>query len=460
MSTRIYKAGELDLEFGDEGYAKLPEPPNALHTPSSYAWTIDSAGRMIWTAGTAIDNKLFYYWTTLDAKGVWQPKPGFVEIEDSPIDPALSNEQKIYFLTPATAEGNSTFITCSQCNILENDDRLYYAAIGHFQNNFTPLDGFGTKGMIVVRPDGHPTSTTPPSTAIAHRRSEANCLSDASTPEQLQREDRGRAMAPATRSVLFGNTIKTLYASSLDSQPNQTVWLALHDAQTGVPVAGLGPDGSRSQWQIKNFFDSDSLFVPQGCHFFEDGGFALVGTEAGESIVARYKSNGQLDLDFNKVGFIRLSAHTIQLGADEDRIVIAVSTPLITEPVKLLLQVYDKHTGALDTTFNETGTLSIKIDLGMMIKGIGTQNVIIGQTGDIYIAGNLFYYDGPAMSDRGIVHRVTRDGKLDVSFGSGGRYVFPDKVTKLEEAQLRPDGLQFVALLDENAGYCAMKLLI
>lgn len=133
---------------------------------------------------------------------------------------------------------------------------------------------------------------------------------------------------------------------------------------------------------------------------------------------------------------------------------------MIYEPVKLLLKVYDKHTGALDTTFNETGTLSIEIDLGMTIKGIGTKNVIIGQTGDIYIAGNLLYYDGPSMSDRGIIHRVTRDGKLDVSFASGGRYVFPDKVTKLEEAQLRPDGLQFVALLDENAGYCAMKLLI
>lgn len=359
MSTRIYKAGELDLEFGDEGYAKLPEPPNALHTPSSYAWTIDSAGRMIWTAGTAIDNKLFYYWTTLDAKGVWQPKPGFVEIEDSPIDPALSNEQKFISSRPRQPKGIRPSSPAPNVIYWKMTTGSIMPLSGTFKTT-SPLDGFGTKGMIVVRPDGHPTSTTPPSTAIAHRRSEANCLSDASTPEQLQREDRGRAMAPATRSVLFGNTIKTLYASSLDSQPNQTVWLALHDAQTGVPVAGLGPDGSRSQWQIK-IFDSDSLFVPQGCHFFEDGGFALVGTEAGESIVARYKSNGQLDLDFNKVGFIRLSAHTIQLGADEDRIVIAVSTPLITEPVKLLLQVYDKHTGALDTTFNETGTLSIKL---------------------------------------------------------------------------------------------------
>ncbi|MFG0540553.1 hypothetical protein ACF8EA_10160 [Pseudomonas sp. YQ_5] len=460
MSELGNKAGTLDLKFGDQGYADLPKPENAQGIPSSYSWTIDSAGRMIWVAGTFVDNKNYNYWTSLDAQG--KPEPGFVEIEDSPIDPELSDEGKIHFITMAKIGGSSRFITHSQCKTFKNNDWSYHAVVGQFQSNYLPLESFGTKGMIRVQPEDESSTPTASSAISEYHRSEADASKETSNSGQLQQaEVKEAAVSAASRSVLVGKTIKTLYASSHFSQPNsQKLWLALHDAETGEPVAGLGPNGDKHQWQIKDFIGSGGPFVPTDAHFFEDGGFALTGMEGTESFVARYKSNGQLDLDFNKSGFMNFGTHNIQLGANEHRIVVALANFISNDPVKLLIKVCDKHTGEPDTAFNGTGTLSIDLDTDAKIRGFHAGTVIIGPTGAIYIAGKLYLFDGSSVSHKGIIYRITHDGKPDVSFGSGGCYLVPDEVTKISDAQLGPNGLRFVAVRNGNTGHCAMQLLI
>ncbi|MGA9663388.1 MAG: hypothetical protein WBQ92_17050 [Pseudomonas alloputida] len=461
MSELDNKAGTLDLKFGDQGYADLPKPENAQTIPTSYSWKIDAAGRMIWIAGTVVDNKIYSYWTSLDAQG--KPEPVFVEIEDSPLDPELRDEREIRFITIAKVDGSLRFITHSECATFKNNDWLYHAVVGHFQSNYFPLEGFGTKGMIRVQPEDE-SSTPAASSAISeYQRSEADTSKRTSNSDQLQQAEVNEAAVSgaASRSVLVGKTIKTLYASSHFSQPNsQKLWLALHDAQTGEPVAGLGPNEDKSQWQIKDFIGSDGPFVPTDAHFFEDGGFALTGMEETESFVARYKSNGQLDLDFNIIGYLNFGSHNIQLGADEHRIVVALGSILSSDSVKLLVKVCDKHTGEPDTAFNGTGTLSIDLDIDAKIRAFHAGTVIIGPTGAIYIAGNLYILDGDSISQRGIIYRITHDGKPDVSFGSGGRYLVPDEVTRISGAQLGPNGLRFVAMRNDNSGYCAMQLLI
>lgn len=461
MSELDNKAGTLDLKFGDQGYAALPKPENAQAFPASYSWNIDAAGRMIWIAETVVDNDIYTYWTSLDAQG--KPEPVFVEIENSSIDPELRGEREIRFFTLAKIDDSLRFITHSQCLTQKNNDLSYHAVVGHFQSNYLPLEGFGTKGMIRVQPEEW-SSTPAASTALSeYHRSEtdASKITSHSNPLQQAEVKEAAVSGAASRSVLFGKTIKTLYASSHYLQPNsQKFWLALHDAQTGEPVAGLGPNEDQSQWQIKDFRGGDAPFRPTDAHFFEDGGFALTGMEETDSFVARYKSNGQLDLDFNKIGYLNFGSHNIQLGADEHRIVVALGSILSNDSVKLLVKVCDKHTGEPDTAFNGTGTLSIDLDLGAKIRAFNAGTVIIGPTGAIYIAGNLYMLDGDSISQRGIIYRITHDGKPDVSFGTGGRYLVPDEVTRISAAQLGPNGLRFVAMRSDDSGYCAMQLLI
>lgn len=461
MSTYLKNPGELDTDFGIDGYARLPVPQGAPSSGGVYSTTIDSANRITWVGGVSIDGENFFFFARLDAKGIWEPDPGFVAIEVPGLDLSLSFAQEFHFITPATPVLDSRYIAHSQCATLTGEGWLWQAAVGHYRNNFAPLDGFGVKGMILVRPDSQRTPTAT-STAKHEQRPKTKPANEAKIPENLKNRYKDEAFAPATRSVLLGNTIKTLYASSLDGQPNsQRLWVALHDAETGAPVTGLGPDGTQSQWLIPNLLGD--TFEPWGCHFFKDGSFVLAGKEGAPGIVARYKSNGELDTDFNQTGFIELANRSIQLGADESRIIISQGTYLTSEAgrtINLTVRVYDKQTGLPDTQFNGNGVLSINIDPGSDIRALSTDSILLAPDGAIYIAGNLFHLEDFEFYQQGIIHKITQDGRLDTNFASEGRYLVPtDKFDALRAAHLGADGLRFISQLNEG-GRCAMKLFI
>ncbi|WP_200625960.1 hypothetical protein [Pseudomonas sp. LAM2023] len=461
MSKYAKNPGELDTDFGIDGYARLPVPQDALSSGGVYSTTIDSANRITWVGGAPIDGEDFYFFARLDAKGIWEADPGFVAIEDPALDPSLSYGQEFHFITPATPALDSNYIAHSKCATWTGEDWLWQAAVGQYQNNFAPLDGFGVKGMMLVRPDSQriPTAT---STAKHEQRPKTKPAHEAKIPKNLKNRYKDEVFAPATRSVLLGNTIKTLYASSLDGQPNsQRLWVALHDAETGAPVTGLGPDGTQSQWLIPNFLGE--TFEPWGCHFFKDGGFVLAGKEGAPGIVARYKSNGELDTDFNQAGFIELANRSIQLGADESRIIISQGTYFTSEAgrtINLTIRVYNKQTGLPDTQFNGDGVLSIDIDPGADIRALTTEAILVAPEGSIYIAGNLLHMEQSSFYQQGIIHKVTQDGRLDANFASEGRYLVPtDRLNTLRAAYLGADGLRFISQLNEG-GRCAMKLFI
>lgn len=459
MSRYLKNPGELDTDFGIDGYARLPVPQGALSSGSLYSATTDSANRIIWVGGVPIDGEDFYFFARLDAKGILEPDPGFVAIEDPALDPSLSYVQEFHFVTPATPAQDSNHIAHSKCATLTGEDWLWQAAVGHYRNNFAALDGFGVKGIILVRPDSQP---IPTATSIAKHEQRpktkpGNEAKISGSPKNSYKEE---VAAPATRSVLLGKTIKTLYASSLEDQPNsQRLWVALHDAETGAPVAGLGPDGTQSQWLIQNFLSG--IFKPQGCHFFKDGSFALAGKEGAPGIVARYKSNGELDTNFNQTGFIQLDDRNIQLGADESRVVISQGTYFTSEPgraINLTVRVYHQQTGLPDTQFNGDGVLSIDIDPGVDVRAVSTESVIIAPDGSIYIAGNLNHFSQSGFYLQGVIYKVTYDGRLDTNFASEGCYLVPtDKYNALRAAYLGVDGLRFISELKEG-GHCAMKL--
>ncbi|QJQ20899.1 hypothetical protein HG549_13520 [Pseudomonas sp. SK] len=456
MSKYVKNPGELDPDFGIEGYANLPFPPGSLSSGTVHSTTTDSAHRIAWAGGVTINGEEFDFFARMDAKGVWESDPGFVAIEDPGLD-----EQAFQFITPARPESDSNYIAQALRVTWNGDDWLWHAAVGHYQNNFAALAGFGTKGMITIKPgsqrNAKATTTTKP-----EQRPTVKPVNKSKAPEHLENRYKDRVFAPAARSVLLGNNIKTLYASSLEFQPNsQRLWVALHDAKTGAPVPGLGPDGTHSQWLIPNFLGD--TFKPWGCHFFEDGGFALAGKEGVSGIVARYKSNGLLDTDFNQNGYIQLDDCNIHLGADESRIIIAQGTYFTSEPgrpINLTIRAYHKQTGLPDTQFNEDGVLSVDIDPGTDIRALATESIILASDGAVYIAGNLMHVDGSSFYDQGIIFKVTRDGKLDGNFASEGCYRVPtDKLNTLRAAHLGSDGLRFISELNEG-GRCAMKLFI
>lgn len=461
MSQYAKNSGELDTDFGKDGYARFPVPQGALSSGTVYSATTDSANRVTWVGGAPIDGEDFYFFARLDAKGILEPDLGFVAIEDPVLDPSLSYVQEFHFVTPATLAQDANYIAHSKCATWTGEDWLWQAAVGHYQNNLTPLDGFGVKGLILVRPDGQPIATAI-STARHEQRPKTKPANAAKIPENLKNRYRDEVFAPATRSVLLGNTIKTLYASSLDAQSNsQRLWVALHDAETGGPVHGLGPDGSQSQWLIPSLMGG--TFEPWGCHFFNNGGFVLAGKEGAPGIVARYKSNGELDTDFNQTGFIQLADRSIQLGADESRIIISQGTYFTSEPgrtINLTIRAYHRQTGLPDTQFNGDGVLSIDIDPGADIRALTTEAILVAPEGSIYIAGNLVHMDQSGFYQQGIIHKVTQDGRLDANFASTGRYLVPtEQLNTLRAAYLGADGLRFISQLNEG-GRCAMKLFI
>lgn len=460
MDKYIANPGELDPDFGDSGYAYFPFPPGSLDSGAVFSTTLDSADRISWAGGVKIDQKVFYYFARLDAKGVLESDPGFVEIEDPELDPSLYQGQLFQFISPATPEPDSNYIAQAVCTTLKDDDWLWHAAIGHYQNNFAALAGFGKKGMILIKPDSqrnaNATFTAPP-----EQPPTAKPGIESKVPEQLKNRFKDEVSPHTVRSVLLGENIKTLYASSLEFQPNsQRLWVALHDARTGAPVPGLGPDGSQSQWLIPSFLDG--TFVPWGCCFFKDGGFVLAGKEGAASIVARYKSNGELDTDFNQTGFIQLANGSIQVAADESRIIVSQGDSHLEagRPINLTIRVYHKQTGLPDTQFNGDGVLTIEVDPGSDIRTLTTESIMLAPDGSIYLAGNLFHVGESTFYQQGVIHKVTHDGRLDANFASGGRYLVPtDKFFALRAAHLGSDGLRFISQL-ANGDKCAMKLFI
>jgi uncharacterized delta-60 repeat protein len=144
-----------------------------------------------------------------------------------------------------------------------------------------------------------------------------------------------------------------------------------------------------------------------------DGRIVAVGTSGNNFFVARYNPNGSLDTSFNGTG-----AQTIDFGGNDHanavaiepngKIVIVGSTSASTNVAVARLT----STGALDTTFNSTGKLSI--DLGG--TGESGNALTIQSDGKIVIAGTTG-------ADFAAIRLNPSDGSLDSTFNATGKQI-------------------------------------
>lgn len=171
-------------------------------------------------------------------------------------------------------------------------------------------------------------------------------------------------------------------------------------------------------------FDSDAGVVG-AVAVQPDGRIVLSGTDANQSIeLRRYLPNGAPDASFGSAGVVltdtghEVNAPGLALQPD-GRLVVAGA---VLFPERMLIARYETS-GALDTTFGAGGevTLAPRTDaFSNDPTGASANAVALQPDGKLLVAGrNADGQDGTSYTLA--LARLTGDGALDATFGSGGR---------------------------------------
>jgi uncharacterized delta-60 repeat protein len=136
--------------------------------------------------------------------------------------------------------------------------------------------------------------------------------------------------------------------------------------------------------------------------------------------LARYDTNGSLDVSFNSTGTITTSIDKITYATDvaiqPDGKIIAAGFIMSnnTATVRNFALARYNTDGSLDATFNSTGTVTTSIGPGSAVSSVALQN-----DGKIVVAG--YIASGPSTTPTGFaLARYTTDGKPDTTFNSTG----------------------------------------
>jgi uncharacterized delta-60 repeat protein len=163
----------------------------------------------------------------------------------------------------------------------------------------------------------------------------------------------------------------------------------------------------------------------------KNGYIVVVGRSkvAGKSqmALARYNTHGQLDPDFGDHGGVILQdigdndaeAYSVFLDKDENIVVAGYSHWFSTDFFTLLRYRPD---GSLDETFGENPNFKGMVFTDLGGSGARAKGLTIDSDGKILAAG---YTDNGSNYDMAIT-RYLSDGKLDASFGTGGKVVYND----------------------------------
>ncbi len=158
-----------------------------------------------------------------------------------------------------------------------------------------------------------------------------------------------------------------------------------------------------------------------------------------DNVVVRLTANGQLDPGFGTNGEVNLpdpgdnlsGFNTVAVQGDGKIVVAGAQTvqpptstsPIVTYDTPQTAVVRLTTAGALDTTFHQTGELTIPLPNSLSSYsnpiGLTTAAVAIAPNGQIYVASNL----RPGLADVpsiGELSRINTDGTLDASYGASG----------------------------------------
>jgi len=157
----------------------------------------------------------------------------------------------------------------------------------------------------------------------------------------------------------------------------------------------------------------------------KDGKIVVAGVEdfegAANFAVARYNSNGSLDVSFGVGGLVTTdfggSDEGLAVALQKDGKIVVAGTSNDGGDFDFALARYNTD-GSLDVTFNPTGSLpgTVTTDFGDTDRG---NAVAVQKDGKIVVAGAS---DTGGINDFAVA-RYNTDGSLDVSFGTGGTVI-------------------------------------
>lgn len=189
-----------------------------------------------------------------------------------------------------------------------------------------------------------------------------------------------------------------------------------------------------------------------------DGKIVSVGTDSMNFALARYMINGSLDTSFNSTG-TQPGTVTTQIGTSTSSFVNAVA---IQADGKIIAAGSDNNNfvlaryigigaseGALDTSFNSTGTQPGTVTTPIGISTNSSANAVAIQVdGKIIAAGS----DGTNF----VVARYTSDGILDTTFGTNGitttQIGGPTNRASINAVAIQTDG-SIVAIGNDNSNF-------
>jgi len=151
-----------------------------------------------------------------------------------------------------------------------------------------------------------------------------------------------------------------------------------------------------------------------------DGGkIVLVGRTGDDFAVARYNSNGSLDVTFGGDGKVTTDfggafACALDVAIDGGKIVVAGCSRQGGTGEDFALARYNSN-GSLDTTFDGDG--KVTTDFGGSVDV--ANGVAVDAAGKIVVAGYSYQGEAGLQTDFGLA-RYNADGSLDTTFGTGG----------------------------------------
>lgn len=261
-------------------------------------------------------------------------------------------------------------------------------------------------------------------------------------------------------AVASGGATYTVTAADLVVQPDGKI-VVLGTANTTTPtpsgeddfvVARINANGTldttfgTSGISLINFTPGSSTFgtVAESLALAPDGKVVAAGsafstaTGSEQFAVARLNTNGTLDTTFNGTGLAMVTFNTGGSSATNDsanavvvqpdaRIVVVGQANLPTvsglTPTNVAVARLTAN-GALDTTFNGTGTLTFSYNLGGNSVDVGTAVVLDGPR--IAIAGTTTELLPVTDRRTGVqdltVTRLNADGSFDATFNGSGKY--------------------------------------
>ncbi|MCW5961856.1 MAG: VCBS repeat-containing protein [Pyrinomonadaceae bacterium] len=190
----------------------------------------------------------------------------------------------------------------------------------------------------------------------------------------------------------------------------------------GVPTPAFGVPG----YVLKNLFDNNTTsYEGKSVALQADGRLVVAGnfysnTGASNGFVARLDRNGSLDRNFNnQSGFLTINSPSADereitaVAVQPDGKIVVVGNYEGSSDFGIFVSRFNSN-GTPDTTFGSSGVAVISIFSG---GGLG-QDIAILPNGKIAIAGasvNIF-----TQLAKFAVFRLTANGSLDSTFGSGG----------------------------------------